>query len=46
MINRTADNVVIGIDGGLWIYYRREKTTNPIRIPLLPKAVQIIERYK
>ena len=46
MINLTADNIVIGIDGELWIYYRREKTTKPIRIPLLPKALQIIEKYK
>ncbi|CDF79943.1 phage integrase family protein [Formosa agariphila KMM 3901] len=46
MINLTADNIAIGIDGELWIYYRREKTTKPIRIPLLPKALQIIEKYK
>ena len=26
--------------------YRREKTTKPIRIPLLPKAMQIVEKYK
>jgi site-specific recombinase XerD len=42
----TTDNICIGIDGELWIYYRREKTTKPIRIPLLPKALQIIEKYK
>ena len=46
VIHLTADNISIGIDGELWIYYRREKTTKPIRIPLLPKALQIIEKYK
>ena len=46
VIHLTADNISIGIDGELWIYYKREKTTKPIRIPLLPKALQIIEKYK
>ncbi|MGB3342832.1 MAG: site-specific integrase [Aequorivita sp.] len=46
VINLSADNICIGIDGELWIYYKREKTTKPIRIPLLPKALQIIEKYK
>ncbi|WP_273277544.1 site-specific integrase, partial [Maribacter polysiphoniae] len=46
VIHLTEDNIRTGIDGELWIYYRREKTTKPIRIPLLPKALAIIERYK
>lgn len=46
VIHLTADNICIGIDGELWIYYKREKTTKPIRIPLLPKALKIIEKYK
>lgn len=46
VIHLTTDNICIGIDGELWIYYRREKTTKPIRIPLLPMALQIIEKYK
>ena len=29
-----------------WIYYHREKTTKPIHIPLLPKALDIIKKYK
>jgi len=45
-INLTTDNIRIGIDGELWIYYHREKTTKPIRIPLLPRALDIIEKYK
>src|SRR6056297_3080907 len=46
VINLTGENLCIGIDGELWIYYRREKTTKPVRIPLLPKALEIIEKYK
>lgn len=46
VIQLTSNNISVGIDGELWIYYRREKTTKPIRIPLLPKALQIIEKYK
>ena len=45
-INLTEDNISIGIDGELWIYYKREKTTKFIRIPLLPQAIEIIEKYK
>ena len=45
-INLRAENIRIGIDGELWIYYNREKTTKPIHIPLLPKALDIIEKYR
>lgn len=45
-INLTEDNINIGIDGELWIHYKREKTTKSIRIPLLPQALEIIEKYK
>ncbi|MEO2053071.1 MAG: site-specific integrase [Allomuricauda sp.] len=46
VIHLVEDNICIGIDGELWIHYRREKTTKPIHIPLLPKALSIIEKYK
>ncbi|OQD42708.1 integrase [Croceivirga radicis] len=46
VINLTGENLCIGINGELWIYYRREKTTKPIRVPLLPKALEIVEKYK
>ena len=46
VINLTEDNISIGIDGELWIYYKREKTTKFIRIPILPQALEIIEKYK
>ena len=48
LVHLTKDNINIGIDGELWIHYKREKTITkpPIRIPLLPKALEIIEKYK
>ena len=46
VIKLTQDNICTGIDGELWIYYKREKTTKIIRIPLLPKALEIIDKYK
>lgn len=35
-----------GIDGEQWILTERQKTGSPINIPLLPKAAEIVERYK
>ncbi len=42
----TPANVTIGIDNEYWIYTNRQKTSNPVRIPLLPKALEIIDKYK
>lgn len=44
--NLTPQNISIGIDGEYWIITCRKKTDQPIRIPLLPKALEIIEKYK
>ncbi len=44
--NLTPENMVLGMDGGHWISTARKKTDQPIRIPLLPKAMSIIEKYK
>ncbi|REC60326.1 site-specific integrase [Chryseobacterium pennae] len=35
-----------GIDGSLWIMSNRQKTESKTDIPLLPKAIEIMERYK
>lgn len=37
--------IVTGIDGEEWIISKRQKTTTPTRIPLLPLANQIIRKY-
>lgn len=39
-------DISVGIDGGKWIFARRQKTESPFRIPLLSVPLQIIERYK
>lgn len=41
-----ARDLVIGIDGGNWIYINRQKTDIPSRIPLLPAANTIVQRYR
>ena len=41
----TKNNVARGIDGNYWIYSKREKTGETIKIPLLDKALQILEKY-
>jgi len=45
-INLTDDNIQTGIDGDKWIYTYRHKTKTKSNIPLLPKAEEIIEKYK
>jgi site-specific recombinase XerD len=42
----TPDNVRKGIDGMNWIYTQREKTSTPVRVPILKKAQKIIDIYK
>lgn len=41
-----ASHLVKGLDGGDWLYTKRKKTDEPLKIPLLPKAREIIEKYK
>lgn len=42
----TPQNLSLGIDGEYWINTCRHKTYIPVRIPLLPPAMAIIEKYK
>ncbi len=42
----TREEITIGIDGERWIWTRRQKTDTATRIPLLPPALEILERYK
>lgn len=41
----TANNIVIGIDGNKWIKFNRSKTNTRSNIPLLPTAMEIINKY-
>ena len=40
------DNIRRGINGSHWIITARKKTNTPLKIPILPKAWKIIEKYK
>ena len=42
----TTQDLVMGIDGLKWIYTARTKNDNKSNVPLLPKALAIIEKYK
>ena len=39
-------DIIIGVDGEKWIISKRQKTDITARIPLLPPALEIIDRYK
>lgn len=42
----TKMHITFGIDHELWIMTTRQKTTNPVQLPLLPQALAIIEKYR
>lgn len=42
----TRDDVATGIDGEKWIWTNRQKTNSATRVPLLPAALEILDRYK
>jgi integrase len=42
----TREEITIGIDGEKWIWTSRQKTETTTRVPLLPRALEILERYK
>ncbi|WP_242205852.1 site-specific integrase [Aestuariivivens insulae] len=46
IVRLTTVNIVKGIDGHPWISGKRTKTGTPFKIPLLPKASILIDKYK
>ena len=42
----TRQEITIGIDGEKWIWTSRQKTDSATRVPLLPPALEILDRYK
>ena len=40
------NQILVGIDGNKWIHTQRIKTNEQLKIPLLPKAKKILEKYK
>lgn len=46
VLKLTSSHIVKGIDGTLWIKLNRTKTETKSQIPLLPKALAILDKYK
>jgi integrase/recombinase XerD len=46
MSNLKTEHIVKGFDGNVWIKMNREKTSKPLMIPLLPKALDMINKYQ
>lgn len=46
IIHLTKDNLVFGIDGGNWIFTKRQKTKTPVKVPVLEKAQLLIDKYE
>ena len=44
--NLKNTDIGIGVDNKYWIMSARQKTGNETNIPLLPKALELIEKYK
>jgi len=42
----TPENITQGMDGDLWLNILRKKTKKHYQVPILPKAMEIIEKYK
>jgi site-specific recombinase XerD len=46
MNDLTKDNVRNGLDGYKWLFTSRNKTKAKVKIPLLDKALEILEKYE
>ncbi|HET8964330.1 MAG TPA: site-specific integrase [Chitinophagales bacterium] len=42
----TVDQIARGIDNRHWIFTKREKTDETVKVPILPKAMEILEKYR
>jgi site-specific recombinase XerD len=42
----TPNKIITGIDGGLWISTSRAKTDIGVRVPLLPQAIELMDKYR
>ncbi len=45
LMNLSQSNVINGFDDNLWIKMKREKTSKELSIPLLPKALGLLNKY-
>jgi site-specific recombinase XerD len=42
----SQENIATGIDGEKWLFINRTKTDTASRVPLLPTALEILDKYK
>jgi len=42
----SPDDITVGADGEKWMNIIRKKTNKPYQVPILPNAMEIINRYK
>ena len=42
----SPDHITKGMDGELWLNIHRKKTKKEYQVPLLPRALEILEKYK
>jgi len=42
----TPDNITQGMDGELWLNIHRKKTKKDYQVPLFPKTLEILDKYK
>ncbi|WP_349663449.1 site-specific integrase [Cellulophaga lytica] len=46
IMSLSQENIIKGIDGNDWIFTSRQKTKEPVKVPLLSKSCSLIEKYK
>jgi len=46
LYNLSEEDITVGMDGEKWIHFKRQKTATPFSVPLLPKAIELIEKYQ
>ena len=46
VVQLSPDHLQIDAENEYWLITKREKTDNPVRIPVLPVALEIINKYK
>ncbi len=40
------NQILLGMDSNQWIHTKRAKTNEPVKIPLLPRAKEILDKYE
>lgn len=46
VMNLTPSNIHIGIDKEYWLITQRQKTDTDVKVPLLPQALSVIDRFR